>query len=399
MNILFVIPSLAKGGQEKAGMFLCNYLMEFHIVTVVCFEKRNEADFNYQCPIVRIYKNSTFFSKFETYFYRYKELKKVKKELQPDCSIAFGNTAIIFNSLTSCNEKTFSSIRQSFYKQIGLKNINAKIHNFFYLRGIKKSTKIVPVSNAINLELKKYFNINNQLYINNGYDIDNIQLKAKETCFCFKENRFYFIHVGRFGPPKGHWHLIRIFSEIRKRDTKVRLLLLGGIDHSSNVSNAINEYCKKYLEKNNISWSYNETDDADVLFLGHQINPYKYIARSHLFVFPSIWEGFPNALAEAMSCGIPVVSADFPTGSKDLLLNETSDESYGLILPAFVDDFTSETPYRMDEMDKIWSEKIMELINDNEKLCFYKEQALKRSKQFTVQKMGNTWNKLISNSI
>jgi len=53
----------------------------------------------------------------------------------------------------------------------------------------------------------------------------------------------------------------------------------------------------------------------------------------------------------------------------------------------------------MDEMDKIWSEKIMELINDNEKLCFYKEQALKRSKQFTVQKMGNTWNKLISNSI
>ncbi len=100
-----------------------------------------------------------------------------------------------------------------------------------------------------------------------------------------------------------------------------------------------------------------------------------------------------------MSCGIPVGSADFPTGSKDLLLNETSDESYGLILPAFVDDFTSETPYRMDEMDKIWSEKIMELINDNEKLCFYKEQALKRSKQFTVQKMGNTWNKLISNSI
>ena len=142
MNILFVIPSLAKGGQEKAGMFLCNYLMEFHTVTVVCFEKRNEADFNYQCPIVRIYKNSTFFSKFETYFYRYKELKKVKKELQPDCSIAFGNTAIIFNSLTSCNEKTFSSIRQSFYKQIGLKNINAKIHNFFYLRGIKKKRAI-----------------------------------------------------------------------------------------------------------------------------------------------------------------------------------------------------------------------------------------------------------------
>jgi|GEM_PF-6330770 len=74
MNILFVIPSLAKGGQEKAGMFLCNYLMEFHTVTVVCFEKRNEADFNYQCPIVRIYKNSTFFSKFETYFFKIRNL-------------------------------------------------------------------------------------------------------------------------------------------------------------------------------------------------------------------------------------------------------------------------------------------------------------------------------------
>ena len=35
--------------------------------------------------------------------------------------------------------------------------------------------------------------------------------------------------------------------------------------------------------------------------LGGQSNPYKYMSRADLYVMPSITEGFPNALVEAMS--------------------------------------------------------------------------------------------------
>ena len=51
MKILFVIPSLADGGQEKAGMVLTNYLSQFHHVTVVAFEPPTPIDYNYQSEI------------------------------------------------------------------------------------------------------------------------------------------------------------------------------------------------------------------------------------------------------------------------------------------------------------------------------------------------------------
>ena len=54
MKILFIIPSLANGGQEKAGMILCNYLMHHHSVTVLCLEPASENDYDYLCKIIRV---------------------------------------------------------------------------------------------------------------------------------------------------------------------------------------------------------------------------------------------------------------------------------------------------------------------------------------------------------
>ncbi len=59
---------------------------------------------------------------------------------------------------------------------------------------------------------------------------------------------------------------------------------------------------------------------ADILFLGRI--PYSdlpgYIRRSTLFVLPSLWEGQPKALLEAMACGVPVAGGDSP-GIRELV--------------------------------------------------------------------------------
>jgi glycosyltransferase involved in cell wall biosynthesis len=67
-----------------------------------------------------------------------------------------------------------------------------------------------------------------------------------------------------------------------------------------------------------------------VEFAGVVKNPQDHLAQSQLFVLSSRYEGFPNALLEAMASGLAVVATDCPTGPADIV---THDEN-GLLVPA-----------------------------------------------------------------
>jgi glycosyltransferase involved in cell wall biosynthesis len=55
---------------------------------------------------------------------------------------------------------------------------------------------------------------------------------------------------------------------------------------------------------------YMETSTPDI---------FKAYTESHLFVIPSLWEGFPNSLVEAMSHGLPAVGFEDAPGVSDLI--------------------------------------------------------------------------------
>jgi glycosyltransferase involved in cell wall biosynthesis len=374
-------------------MLFCNYLMQYHEVTTLCFEAASPGEYAYNCPIIRIpiATSQGMLGKLTAAIQRVRAIRRLKKKLRPDVTVAFGNTAIILNVLSSAGERKVASIRQSFNVLRKQRSFAARTHLRLYIWALRRSDLIVPVSRHINEELKKYYKISNELFINNGFEPGIISLAGKETVDFMSGARPWLIHSGRFDPSKGHWYLIRIFARLKKHMPGCGLVLLGGRDTSSATGKDIEEYCKEYLQEQNLRWTDTEDENADVVFLGRQSNPYKYLQKATLFVFPSLWEGFPNSLLEAMACGLPVIAADCATGPSDLLMD--GEEYFGVLLPAFEDDFYSRE--ENSALEQQWTETLLELLSNKDQLEYLALRAFNRAGQYHNDIIGYQWRQLI----
>jgi glycosyltransferase involved in cell wall biosynthesis len=103
---------------------------------------------------------------------------------------------------------------------------------------------------------------------------------------------------------KDHKTLLRAYAQVRERGRwKAALVLIGeGRDRRE---------LEQLADELGIG--------AAVHFLGFCANPAPYIRQAELLVLSSRYEGFGMVLGEAMALGTPVLSADCPTGPRDLL--------------------------------------------------------------------------------
>ncbi len=108
--------------------------------------------------------------------------------------------------------------------------------------------------------------------------------------------------MGRLQRQKDFPTLIRAFAQVRQ-ERPCRLIILGEGGGRGGLEGLITGL----------------GIGGDVDLPGFQANPYAYLARAALFVLSSAWEGSPNALAEALALGTPVVSTDCPSGPRELL--------------------------------------------------------------------------------
>lgn len=113
-----------------------------------------------------------------------------------------------------------------------------------------------------------------------------------------------FVAVGRLVPQKDFVTLIRAFALFRARH-EVRLLILGNGPQESELQALIAELALQ----------------DSVQLAGFQSNPLPFVKHARALVASSRYEGFGNAIVEALACGTPVISTDCPYGPAEILDN------------------------------------------------------------------------------
>ena len=58
-----------------------------------------------------------------------------------------------------------------------------------------------------------------------------------------------------------------------------------------------------------------------IFILGHKKKPKKYYLESNLYINASHFEGFPNAIVEAINFNLPVICSDINSGVREITLN------------------------------------------------------------------------------
>ena len=118
--------------------------------------------------------------------------------------------------------------------------------------------------------------------------------------------------VGRFAPEKGHKYLIEALDRLDCDGVSWQCVFLGDGELQFEL--------RGLAENLNLS--------EKITFPGFCDDVYPMLLQADLFVLPSLHEGSPNALIEAMGLGLPCIATDVG-GIKDLIDNEKN----GILVP------------------------------------------------------------------
>jgi glycosyltransferase involved in cell wall biosynthesis len=169
--------------------------------------------------------------------------------------------------------------------------------DFLKILASKNSTKILSNSMAA---LDFYFptrNIHDKKYkvIYNGIDAEKIIFKRYDkNDFGIPQNGFVIGHTGRYNRAKNHETILKVAEKVCSKFENIYFILCG---KNTDV------YLEKSIQENGIL-------KDRVKVLGYRNDVSSMLTIFDLYFFPSITEGQPNALIEAMVAGLPIIASN-----------------------------------------------------------------------------------------
>lgn len=256
----------------------------------------------------------------------------------------------------------------------------------------------VAVSEGIARELRTLGKVHNVHAIPNYFELGLIRRLAESPLAASIEKIFVkppiLVSSGRLAKEKRQSALLDMLAILRQNGSSARLIVLG----DGELRESLLLHCAELGLTAWAAWEADKPcgDQFDVYFMGYVPNPYQYLSRSTLFLFPSAWEGFPLALCEAMILGLPVLSADCPTGPREIIAPGTVRDSYDLRSAEFTDRGALLPMINSQDDLLVWVNAINRLITDGCLRSNFGENGIKSMGMFDHSVVKDKWANLLS---
>jgi len=326
IKLLFLLPSYVFGGAERTSLNLLSGLdkKKFSVSLVTSrklYPNFQDVHLEKFIPIEDTGIDVWFKSPYR-FIKDVSRIASLLKREKPD--IAFGmmhypSALLVFaKKFYKLNCRTIVSPRGPSIEY--LKHFENKILRKVYLKFVfsffcNYADGIVVASRGMREECIRYFHAkkNKIVVVPNSVNISEVALKSKEKVNLNIPSEYKILSAsGRLEKEKNLPFLLQAFFKIRQHE-KVKLIIIGDGTERYNLEKLAKEL--QVFE--------------DIIFTGYQINPYKYISISDIFIHTCLFEGFANSIIEAMACGVPVISVNCPYGPGSIINNGEN----GLLIP------------------------------------------------------------------
>jgi len=341
------------GGAETMVVKLANQMAEAgHSATILSFAADSDPAhlINKNVQVISLaHTPQSGFAKIKSECALLRQIEACITPEKPDCVISF---------LTDVNVRVLTALRKASIPVIVCERSHPIHHRTSHLTNwlrpliYKKSAAIVVQTNGVQKHYSKSLRSKMQVIPNALILPDTPPKKAQKT----------ILTVGRLVDVKNFDLLIHAFSHVQANYPDWQLHIIG--------DGPLKDMLQAQIDSLGLS--------NTVKLLGQQSN---WHSGGEIFAFCSRYEGFPNALAEALAAGFACVSVDFDFGPEDILENGSA----GILV-------TERSPHALGQA-------LADLMQFPEKRENLSKTAFQSARRYDINKVYESWHQLLNKVI
>ena len=311
-RLTIVIHSLQGGGAERTVAEMANYWSRHsNEVTLITLDTMSNDNYEVAPEVNRVELNLMIHSRnilqaLSNNLKRITQLRRAIRDSNPDVIISFTDKTNVLTMIATRRMSlpvVLAERSDPWHQSIG--RIWSRLRRRFY----PSCAAIVVQTDSIR-EFFTAFVKNKPIRVipNCIWNVPDVVEKTRSA-----EQRRQVASLGRLSIEKGYDLLIKAFAKISDNHLDWDLVIAGTGNQQDEI--------EKLIDELGLS--------ERVQLLGWTNKPTEILQRSDLFVLPSRYEGFPNALLEAMAHGLAVISFDCPSGPRAIIRDDVD----GILVP------------------------------------------------------------------